>query len=55
VGNDTYRAVAVVTTGAERDRLFARTVESYPFFAEHQAKITRTIPVIALERRAGHS
>jgi deazaflavin-dependent oxidoreductase (nitroreductase family) len=50
VGTETYDAVAVVTHGAERDRLFARTVESYPFFAEHQEKISRQIPVVALER-----
>jgi deazaflavin-dependent oxidoreductase (nitroreductase family) len=51
VGREVYDAVAVVTEGAERDRLFIRTAERYPFFAEHQAKITRRIPVIALERR----
>lgn len=45
-----YDATAVVTTGAERDRLFARTVEKYPFFAEHQARISRIIPVVALVR-----
>jgi len=51
VDGRTYDATAVVTTGEERDRLFARTVERYPFFAEHQAKVSRTIPVVALERR----
>jgi deazaflavin-dependent oxidoreductase (nitroreductase family) len=53
VGAEVYEATAVVTSGAERERLFARTVEQYPFFADHQAKITREIPVVALERRAG--
>jgi deazaflavin-dependent oxidoreductase (nitroreductase family) len=51
VGDQVYEATAVVTEGAERDRLFAETVEKYPFFADHQAKISRTIPVVALERR----
>jgi deazaflavin-dependent oxidoreductase (nitroreductase family) len=51
VTGDTYQATAVVPTGAERDRLFADVVAQYPFFADHQAKITRTIPVVALERR----
>jgi len=51
VGREVYDAFAVVTEGAERERLWARTVERYPFFAEHQAQIKRQIPVIALERR----
>jgi deazaflavin-dependent oxidoreductase (nitroreductase family) len=51
VTGDTYPATAVVTDGAERDRLFAEIVGKYPFFAEHQAKAGRTIPVVALVRR----
>jgi deazaflavin-dependent oxidoreductase (nitroreductase family) len=50
VGTDTFEATAVVVTGEERDRLFARHAEQYPGFAEYQAKTTRTIPVVALER-----
>ena len=48
-----FDATAIVTEGAERERLWNRVVELYPFFAEHQAKIARQIPVIALQRRAG--
>jgi deazaflavin-dependent oxidoreductase (nitroreductase family) len=51
VGDETYAARAVVLDGAERERVWAGIVERYPFFVEHQAKITRQIPVIALERR----
>ena len=51
VGAETYDAIAVVTEGEERQRLWTRIVESRPFFAEHQAKTTRQIPVIALSRR----
>ena len=51
VGNETYNATAVVTDGEERQRLWTRIVELYPFFADHQAKVTRQIPVIALSRR----
>jgi deazaflavin-dependent oxidoreductase (nitroreductase family) len=51
VTGETYPATAVVTEGAERDRLFAGIVEKFPFFTEHQAKITRPIPVVALVRR----
>ncbi|HET9999935.1 MAG TPA: nitroreductase family deazaflavin-dependent oxidoreductase [Ktedonobacteraceae bacterium] len=50
VGKETYEATAIVTEGAERQQLWTRIVEQYPFFADHQAKITRQIPVIALER-----
>ena len=53
VGNETFDATAVVTEGEERQRLWSRIVELYPFFAEHQAKITRQIPVIVLSRREG--
>jgi len=52
VGADTYDVHAVVLEGAERQQLWDKIVESYPFFTEHQAKITREIPVIALERQA---
>ena len=49
--SERLEAVAVVTDGSERERLWTRIVEQYPFFAEHQAKTTRQIPVIALFRR----
>jgi deazaflavin-dependent oxidoreductase (nitroreductase family) len=51
VGAETYEAEAVVPTGEERDRLFAGIVEKYPFFADHQAGVSRRIPVVALVRR----
>src|SRR5437763_3542702 len=51
VGTETFDATAIVTQGAERHRLWTKIVEQYPFFAEHQAKISRQIPVIALSRR----
>ena len=51
VGTETFDAIAVATEGPERDRLWARIVELYPFFTEHQAKTTRQIPVVALSRR----
>ena len=52
VGPETYEATAVVTAGDERDRLFAGIVEKYPFFADHQAGVSRRIPVVALVRRS---
>lgn len=51
VGTEIFDATAIVMQGAERERLWSRIVERYPFFAEHQAKTTRQIPVIALQRR----
>ncbi len=51
VGTETFDAIAVVTEGEERHRLWTRIVELYPFFAEHQEKTTRQIPVIALSRK----
>jgi deazaflavin-dependent oxidoreductase (nitroreductase family) len=50
VGAETYPATAIVPTGAERDELFASVAERYPFFAEHQSRVTRRIPVVVLER-----
>jgi deazaflavin-dependent oxidoreductase (nitroreductase family) len=50
IGEEIYHADAVVTEGAERERLWAMITEHFPFFAEHQAKAGRDIPVIALER-----
>jgi deazaflavin-dependent oxidoreductase (nitroreductase family) len=51
VTGDTFDATASVLLDEERDRVFAEIVRLYPFFAEHQSKITREIPVIALTRR----
>ena len=52
VGADTFDARAVVLEGTERQQVWDRIVGSYPFFTDHQAKITREIPVIALERKS---
>jgi deazaflavin-dependent oxidoreductase (nitroreductase family) len=55
VGNgstiETFEVTATPVTGEERDRLYARQAKLYPGFAEYQAKTTRVIPVVALERR----
>jgi deazaflavin-dependent oxidoreductase (nitroreductase family) len=51
VGTETYETIATPLTGEERDRLFARQAELYPQFGQYQARATRKIPVIALERR----
>jgi deazaflavin-dependent oxidoreductase (nitroreductase family) len=53
VGNETFAATATVAEGEERQQLWEKIVALYPFFTEHQAKVSREIPVIVLERRAG--
>jgi deazaflavin-dependent oxidoreductase (nitroreductase family) len=50
VTGESFPATAVVLDGEERDRVFAEIVAKYPFFADHQAKVRRTIPVVALTR-----
>jgi deazaflavin-dependent oxidoreductase (nitroreductase family) len=52
VGTERYDVNATVLTGEERDRFYAQQAELYPGFADYQAKTTRTIPVVALERVA---
>jgi deazaflavin-dependent oxidoreductase (nitroreductase family) len=47
---ETYPAMAAVTHGVERDRLFKNVAAQYPFFNDHQSKINRTIPVVAVQR-----
>lgn len=53
VGTETYEATAVVLEGAERQRKWDEIVAAHAFFGDYQAKVTRTIPVIALVRREG--
>ena len=50
VGTETYDATAVVITGQERDRLYARQVAAMPQFGAYQEGTSRVIPVIALKR-----
>jgi F420H(2)-dependent quinone reductase len=51
VDGEEYRATAAVTTGADRDQLFAEISRQYPFFTDHQAGVDRTIPVVKLIRQ----
>lgn len=50
VGDETYDARAEPLQAQERERVWAMLKENYPFFAEHEAKTDRTIPVVALTR-----
>ena len=48
--DETFQTRAVVAEGEEYDRLWAHIVAQMPFFTDHQAQISRKIPVVILER-----
>jgi deazaflavin-dependent oxidoreductase (nitroreductase family) len=48
VGAETYEAVAAPLDGEERERVWTMLKQTYPFFADHEASTSRTIPVVAL-------
>lgn len=50
VGDESYDARATAAEGGERARLWTMIKETYPFFADHEAKTDRTIPVVILTR-----
>lgn len=50
IGTESYPATAVPTTGTDRDRTWAEIKQRYPFFADHERRAGRTIPVVALRR-----
>jgi deazaflavin-dependent oxidoreductase (nitroreductase family) len=51
VGDEKYPALAEVTSGADRDRVWTEIKQAYPFFVDHEAKAgDREIPVVALTR-----
>ena len=47
---ESYEGTATPLTGAERDRVWTELKGRYPFFADHEAATTRTIPVVAITR-----
>ena len=50
VDGEEYRATAAPLEGDEYADRWAQITSRYPFFAEHQSKVTRRIPVVALNR-----
>jgi hypothetical protein len=50
IGDERYEAQAVTAEGEERERLWRVITDAYPFFADHEAKAGRVIPVVVLER-----
>ena len=54
VGSEQYEATAVLTEGAERERLYAAQAAELPVFNEYEEKATpRIIPVFRLVRVIG--
>jgi deazaflavin-dependent oxidoreductase (nitroreductase family) len=49
LGNEVFRAHAVVTEGEDREHLFADVVSRMPVFADYQERTDRLIPVIELQ------
>ncbi|TLF78710.1 nitroreductase/quinone reductase family protein [Nocardia cyriacigeorgica] len=50
VGEETYDAHATPLEGEERERIWAMLKQTYPWFADHEKKTQRIIPVVALTR-----
>ena len=50
VGTETFPVRARITADGEREELFERMKALRPQFAEYEAKVRRTIPVVVLER-----
>jgi deazaflavin-dependent oxidoreductase (nitroreductase family) len=51
VGEETFRARATLTGGAERRRLFDAHATAIPAFAEYERMTEREIPVVVLDRQ----
>jgi deazaflavin-dependent oxidoreductase (nitroreductase family) len=50
VGDERYEAVGSTAEGDERERLWSMLKQNYPFFAEHEQRTERQIPVVILTR-----
>jgi deazaflavin-dependent oxidoreductase (nitroreductase family) len=51
LANETFDGTAAPLEGADLERQWAAIKQASPFFAEHEKKAGRTIPVVALTRR----
>ena len=50
-GGEKFEARATsITTGPERDRLYAQHASTFPGFLDYERQTSRTIPVVVLER-----
>ena len=55
MGDETFAATATPLTGADRERAWAEIKAAYPFFADHEAKAGREIPVVEISRSGASS
>ena len=49
LGRESYQARAVITEGADRDRLYGLIAAQVPAFGEYEKATDRTFPVVVLE------
>ncbi|MFE7041440.1 nitroreductase/quinone reductase family protein [Streptomyces atratus] len=49
-GTRSFQALAVPAEGARREELFAHAVKAAPGYGDYQARTTRSLPVVVLER-----
>ncbi|WP_223778349.1 nitroreductase/quinone reductase family protein [Streptomyces sp. 135] len=52
LGTEEFQAIAVPAEGERRDRLFARITAAEPGYGDYQARTSRILPVVVLERPA---
>lgn len=52
LNGETFKATAVVTSGADRSYLYDQVAEALPAFKEYAARTSRVIPVVELKRHA---
>lgn len=50
VGDESFMAIASTIAGSARADIWKRILEEAPFFADHQEKVKREIPVVALSK-----
>jgi deazaflavin-dependent oxidoreductase (nitroreductase family) len=50
IGDETFMAVASTVAGSKRAAVWEQILEEAPFFADHQANVSREIPVVALSK-----
>jgi deazaflavin-dependent oxidoreductase (nitroreductase family) len=50
IADERFDAMAAPLEGSEREQLWTMLKQTYPFFADHEAKTSRVIPVVALTR-----
>jgi deazaflavin-dependent oxidoreductase (nitroreductase family) len=54
-GAESFETTAQIAEGEERERLWAKAVQTMPIVVQHQEKTTRQIPLVILPRPRGAS